>query len=159
MITKNFSPAQLSAAIDFLSFFLVAPELLGEKPLRLIRKILMFFFFMVDILFLVLLILIFITFFATLPLLFYYYSAFYSFVIGNFVEMGLLAFFKHGSYTGFFFLLLPFSPLVLLALSYLPTLITNLLETLANEKKLRLLLIRTGVILFIAGKAVSFVTS
>lgn len=159
MLNEKFSPNQLSAAIDFLSFFLVAPELLGEKPLRLIRKILVFFFFLIDILFLITLTLIFIAFFAILPLLLYNYSVFYSFLVGEFLKVGLPAFFTYGPTFGTFLLLIPFSPLFFLAISYFPALITSLLETLANEKKMRMVLIKAGVILFIVGKVMDFVAS
>ncbi len=149
--------AQLSAAIDFLAFFLVAPELLGEKGLRIIRKGSVFFFFFVNLFFLIAITLFFVGFVALLPILVYRYSVIYSYLAGDMVQGGGL--FVRGRVLGVYFLLAPFSPLLFIVFSYLPTLITNLLETLENEKKLRQFLIRTGVLLFVAGKVMDFIAS
>lgn len=152
-----FSASQLSVAIDFMSFFLVAPELLGEKSLRKIRIAFVFLFFLLNIVFIITISLMFFVLLVGLPLILVGYSVFFSYYADFFVVKDGL--WGNGPVMGYLFLLTWFSPLIFLAISYLPPLITNLLETLANQQKTRLILIRTGVILFIVGKLIEFVSS
>lgn len=146
-----FSP-RLRLILDFLSFFMVAPELIGENLLRKTRKNLVIFFFWANILLLLL-----------TWLSFIYILVFLPFWLGNtaILVTGSFVSFRSGENILFDPKIAAYvlSPLILFIVSFIPPLVTKALSTLIDQETTRRLLIKIGVGLFVISKIIEFLLS
>lgn len=144
-----FTP-QVKLFFDFLVFFLAAPEIMGERALRNIRKFLIVFLFWASIISLAAIILLFLYFWASVPEWLSNFAVQVAFTI-TYTTMDSGASALETSIRTVLVILIFW--LIFLAASFIPALLSHLLTALADKKDLRRLLIKIGVILFVVSKA------